>query len=356
MKALIRIAVVFSWMCLGLAEEIEAVTDVPMFEVMVVADRVNLRNAGSLDSDVVGQVNYGDMLTGLALEEEWVRVRPPQGMAVWVHGGLLFEDREVRARVLNMRSGPGTQFDVLGQLERMDAVTVLERYDEWRRIQPTDAVQVWIFRELVQVMDLPEAEDADAETVESDFEAVPADPVADEVEEPAEGPGDEVADEAADMLVDDPADEAVDEPAVAVQIPETDEEADEEEAEVLPLTEVEAVPAVAPVVEDPVEEAETIEPPEDVRLVPLEGQGTASVRRGWVKAYLIAGSAPSRFQLVFRERGREEALAYLRGDEEEIRALVGRQVLVRGRDFWVAGQRVPLMRIESIELEREPGQ
>jgi SH3-like domain-containing protein len=347
-------------MCVGLAEEIEGVPEVPTFEVMVVADRVNLRNAGSLDSDVVGQVNYGDLLTGLALEAEWVRVRPPQGMAVWVHGGLLFEDREVRARVLNMRSGPGTQFDVLGQLERMDAVTVLERYDEWRRIQPTDAVQVWIFRELVQVMDPVEAEDADTEVVESDFEAVPADLVADEVDEPAEEIGEEVADEAAaeaaaeaaDMLVDDPADEAADEPAVAVQIPEVDEE----EAEVLPLTEVEAVPAVAPVVEDPAEEKEKIEPPEDVRLVPLQGQGTASVRRGWVKAYLIAGSAPSRFQLVFRERGREEALAYLRGDEEEIRALVGRQVLVRGRDFWVAGQRVPLMRIESIEVEREPGQ
>ncbi|MCC5846262.1 MAG: SH3 domain-containing protein [Verrucomicrobia bacterium] len=353
MKALLLFTGVFFWMCLGLAGEAEAAADVPTFDVMVVADRVNLRNAGSLDSDVVGQVNYGDMLTGLELEEEWVRIRPPQGMAVWVHGGLLFEDREVRARVLNMRSGPGTQFDVLGQLERMDPVTVVERYDEWRRIVPTDAVQVWIFRELLQVMDPPEAEEAEADAE--------ADPVAEEASvEAAEEPADKDAEEVADAPMDEPAEE----PAEDVQIPEAEEAADEavveaadeEEAEPLPLTEVETVPEVVPVVEEPVEAEEEIEAPDDVRLVPLEGQGTASVRRGWVKAYLIAGSAPSRFQLVFRERGREEALAYLRGDEEEIRSLVGRQVLVRGRDFWVAGQRVPLMRIESIEVEREPGQ
>lgn len=131
----------------------------------------------------------------------------------------------------------------------------------------------------------------------------------------------------------------------------------------MPLTEVEPVPDVVPAVEvaidvptDAAEETERISAPEDVKLVPLEGQGTASVRRGWVKVYLLAGTAPSRFHLVYRERGREESLAYLRGDEEELRALAGRSVLVRGRDFWVAGQRVPLMRVESIEAVEASGQ
>jgi SH3-like domain-containing protein len=345
MKAkLLLILSCFAWMIPGFAEE---PADIPVFEVMVVADRVNLRNAGSLDSDVIGQVNYGDMLTGLELTEEWVRVRAPETLAVWVHGGLLFEDREVRARVLNMRTGPGTQFDVLGQLERMDPVTVLERYDEWRRIRATDAVQVWIFRELVQLGEMPvaqaePAEQADPETVPEAEESA-ADPEPVDAETPAPLPVDEEAD---DQTPEEEADGQVDHSAEAVE-----DVADEEP---LPLVEVDPAPEVVKVVEE-VPAEEMVEAPQDVPLVPLQGQGTASVRRGWVKTYVIAGTAPTRFQLVFRERGREEALAYLYGDEDEIRALSGQPVLVRGRDFWVAGARIPLMRIESIERDRETG-
>ncbi len=319
---------------------------------MVIADRVNLRNAGSLESDVIGQVNYGDLMTGLELTDDWVRVRAPATLGVWVHGGLLFEDREVRTRVLNMRSGPGTQFDVLGQLERMDPVKVLERYDEWRRIQPTDAVQVWIFRELVMI---PEGADEPEAGEESGLAGLDS-PEEEALPESTVEAGTETLSETGTETGTEEVIEAVTETAE----PDTDLDvtADTEEAEAeLPLVEVEPVPEVVAVVEaEPAPAAEEVSVPEDVRLVPLEGQGTASVRRGWVKAYLIAGSAPSRFHLVFRERGREESLAYLRGDEEQIRSLVGQHVLVRGRDFWVAGQRVPLTHIESIEAVAERGQ
>lgn len=335
MKIFFLISVVFPLFFSAASEQVRPSAEGSPVEVMVIADRVNLRNAGSLDSDVIGQVNFGDRLMALEFTEEWVRVRAPETLAVWVHGGLLFEDREVRARVLNMRSGPGTQFDVLGQLERLDAVTVLERYDEWRRIQPTDAVQVWIFRELLLVPEAPDTPEAvEPEAVEPEAEPESEAPAADtpDVVEP-----DAVEPEA-------PAAEAEDLEWGGV---------DAELEAAVAVVEVEAPEEVVP--EEVVPE-EVVPMPEDVPLVPLAGQGTASVRRGWVKAYLIAGTAPSRFHLVFRERGREESLAYLRGNEDEIRALVGQQVLVRGRDFWVAGQRIPLTRIESIEPVTESAQ
>ena len=301
-------------------------------EVMVVGDRVNLRTESGLDSDIIGQVDYGDLLVAVAFEGDWVQVRPPDNLVFWVHGGLLFEEREVRSRVLNIRAGPGTQFSVVGQLERGDPVTVRGSHEDWRRIDTPDVVTLWISRDFIERRDpLPDVEadaQAEADVVASDpFEAEEADAA-----EEAADDGEAFADEGDTADAGDAA----------------EAEAEEPEPEIVTIVEIETVERIVevPVVPTP---TPTVAPPADLDLVPLQGQGTASVRRGVVKAYLISGSAPSRFQLVHREGGHEVPLAYLIGDEEAIRNANGQSVVVRGRDFWVAGRRVPVTRVESLE-------
>jgi uncharacterized protein YgiM (DUF1202 family) len=279
------------------------------FEVTVVGDGVNLRNGSDLESDVVGSSDYGDTLTAVGLDEKWVRVRPPASVAVWVYGPLLFEEKEVRAPVLNVRAGPGTNFPVLGQLERGDAVQVEEASGDWRRIAAPQAVTLWISRAYVQVP--PEAEQA---------VAVPA---------PTPGP------------VVDPTPSPTPVPAPEPTPAPTPE----------PLVEIRTVEKVVevpvPVTPTP---APTVVPPPELNLVPLKGQGTVSIRRGMVKAYLLAGSSPSRFMLVRGgPGGRETSLAYLLGDAETLKRWAGRPVVVRGRDFWVTGQKLPTTRVDSIQ-------
>ncbi len=307
-------------------------------KIMVMADRVNLRNDATLDSDVIGQVNYGDELTVLEIGEAWVRVRPPAAIPVWVHAGLLFEEREVRARVLNVRSGPGTQFSSLGMLNRGDTVEVLERFEEWVRISAPDAVFLYVSKEFVNIpspavaaVEEQETEVAAGEEVASSDEAPP---VVEEVVVAAVVP------------------EIVEVPSVSTPVEESVEEGVEGAVALAPLEEEHPVEMPAP------EEEAVLVPdvPENVALVPLPGQGTASVRRGWVKVYLLAGSSPSRFHLIHRQGSQEQTLCYLQGDEEYLRNLAGRQVQVRGRDFWVAGQRVPLTRIDSIEALENRGE
>lgn len=301
--------------------------------MMVIGDRVNLRNQDSLDSDIIGQVNYGDELELLGMEGEWAMVRPPASLGVWVHGGLLFEEREVRARVLNVRNGPGTQFHSLGLLQRGTPVQVTGAHEEWRRIAVPASIHVWIHRDLLQVVvPLPEPEGG-GETAAADAvgamedPAVPEEAEAAAVEAPEGGLQEEVEQILTELDVD--------------SMPEV-------EAEV----EVEA--AQAGVSEVDMQPGAEVETPSRGELVPLAGQGTPAIRRGWVKAYLLAGSSPSRFHLVHREGGTERTLSYLYGDEQELRALSGRQVMVRGRDFWVTGQRLPLMRIEQIQVLETP--
>jgi SH3-like domain-containing protein len=290
------------FLCLSLLSRSALAEALP---VTVVGDRVNLRNLPGLESDVVGAVNYGETLQALEKQGEWVRVRPPAEFVVWVFSPLLFEDKEVRSPVLNMRAGPGTNHSSLGQLKRGDAVEVLEVRDEWRRIRATDAVTLWINQSFLQGME-------NWSEAESVVQPVPEPtPVPTPLPTPPPTP----------------------EPVVEIRTIER-------------IIEVPVVPTPTP----------TVVPPEDLRLVPLSGQGTASVRRGYVKSYLLAGNSPSRFLLVQLESDRsEKSLAYLRGNDEVLRALSGKHVLVKGRDFWVTGQRLPVTQVESTEaLEEAP--
>lgn len=269
--------------------------------VTVVGDRVNLRNAPELESDVVAAATYGDRLEALTIQDDWVEVVPPEGLTVWVYAPLLFEDREVKAPVLNTRKGPGTNFPRLGQLKRGDTVEVLEESGDWRRIAPPGAVTLWISRKFVQVP--PRALVAKSTPEPTPMPVPTAIPVP-----PLPTPT----------------------PQVIVEIQTVEK-----------IVEVPVAPTPTPVVKAP----------EGVDLVPLAGQGTFSVRKGFVKAYLLAGSSPSRFQLVRLDpNGDMVALAYLRADEQLLSDMAGKAVMVRGHDFWVTGKKLPLTRVESIKV------
>jgi uncharacterized protein YgiM (DUF1202 family) len=266
-------------------------------EVTVLGDRVNLRNAPSLESEVIGQANYGDVYTAVATTDLWIEILPPESVAVWAYGPLLFEDQEVRAPEMNVRSGPGVEFARLGELLRGTPVTVLESLGEWRRIETPESVTLWISRDFVQ---LPPS-----------------------IEKPAR-----------------PEPEPT---ATPVPVP-------------TPVTIVE-VRTVEKIVEVPVAAEPTPEPeiqaPADLDLVPLRGQGTASSRRGEIKSFLLKAGSPSRFML---RRANSTPLCYLLGDEDQLRALAGSTVLVRGRDFWVTGEELPVMEVRSLEIMEGAGE
>ena len=290
------------------AEELIEATDLEapdleanILEVTVLGDRVNLRNSNSLESDVVDQANYGQKMQAVSFEENWVEVKPAPDLAVWVYSPLLFEDKEVRAPELNIRSGPGTQFDILGELKRGDPVTVIDQLEDWRKIEVPDTVTLWISRTYVQV---PPSAELPAEEPIPEVEPIP---------EPTPLP--------------------LPTPVTIVEVKTIEK-----------IVEVEVTPTPLP----------NVETPEGLTLVPLRGQGTLSKRRGIVRAYLLAGSSPSRFVLIREEEDNDgKTLCYLIGDEEELKQAAGKRVTLSGNDFWVAGQRLPVTKVDELTIMPE---
>lgn len=278
-------------------------------EVTVLGDRVNLRNANTIESDVVTQANYGQKLQAITLDDEWVEVLPPEGLVAWVYSPLLFEDKEVRAPELNVRSGPGTQFIILGGLKRGDPVTVLESLEEWRKIEAPPSITLWISRDFVQVP----ASAILLQPTPEPKKLIPAEPTI--IPSPTATPT------------------PVPTPVTIVEVKTVEK-----------IIEVPVTPTPAP----------KVEAPAGLDLVPLRGQGTLSKRKGYLRAYMLSGTSPSRFTLIRKGTGGEEkTICYLIGDEEALKAAASKNVTVSGRDFWVTGERLPVTNVDKIIIDRE---
>ena len=78
----------------------------------------------------------------------FIRVEGDEG---WIHGKLLGKEATVitRTDMVNIRSGPGTQHDIVFKAERGVPFRVLKRQGDWVRIQSADGDKGWIHKKLV---------------------------------------------------------------------------------------------------------------------------------------------------------------------------------------------------------------
>lgn len=102
---------------------------------VVLVDGLNVRSGNSVRFPVVKQVNKGDEVTIYDEVGSWFRI----GDNVWAHSNFVKISKknrlgEVEAKRLNVRKGPGSEYDVVEVLNRGDDVTVYEEEGKWIRI------------------------------------------------------------------------------------------------------------------------------------------------------------------------------------------------------------------------------
>jgi uncharacterized protein YgiM (DUF1202 family) len=112
---------------------------------MVVASNVNVRGQAKLKSEVVTHVTKGATVT--VLEEivknnsgpeepsAWAKILLPPGGHAWVDT-MFLTNSTVRPKKLNLRSGPGENYSVIGLLQKGDAVKEVTTKGGWTEIEP----------------------------------------------------------------------------------------------------------------------------------------------------------------------------------------------------------------------------
>ena len=123
--------------------------------------RTNARGAASIASEVVIQLEKGEVVT--VLEEitvknakagepaKWLRIQLPADTLVWIHAGFIdAQTKTVIPSKLNVRAGPGEHFSVLCRLEKGAVVKPVRTVGEWMEIESPATASVFVASDLLQ--------------------------------------------------------------------------------------------------------------------------------------------------------------------------------------------------------------
>ena len=125
------------------------------------ASNVNIRGQARLASEVITKLQPGDAVT--VLEEividkpaageprRWARIAMPAGARVWVNAAFIdATNKTVIPRKLNLRSGPGENYSIVGLVEKGESVHEIGSKGDWIEIEPPKSAFAFIASRYLQ--------------------------------------------------------------------------------------------------------------------------------------------------------------------------------------------------------------
>ena len=119
--------------------------------VSVSKDGVNMRSAPSTDSEILWEVFRGFPLKVLARQDKWVQVIDFEGDKGWIYSPLLSEQKThiVKVDTANMRSGPGTNYEVVAKVKYGVVFRPVSNDGEWTKVVHDDGTEGWMYNNLM---------------------------------------------------------------------------------------------------------------------------------------------------------------------------------------------------------------
>ena len=119
--------------------------------VSVQQDKVNIRSGPGTDHEIVWEVFRGYPLRITQRQGNWARVVDFEDDPGWIYTPLVDADKRVivRVDVANMRKGPGTNYEVQAKVNYGVIFEPLERRQNWIRLRHNDGTTGWISASLL---------------------------------------------------------------------------------------------------------------------------------------------------------------------------------------------------------------
>ncbi|GEM_PF-3374113 len=117
--------------------------------IIVTGQHVNLRAGPGEHAEILSKASGGDTLTVRSHAEKWVEVDPPQGTFFWMYRESVREGT-VAGATANMRIGPGIDYPIIARMAQGDPVGVIDREGDWLRVRSPDDLTLWISVDFVK--------------------------------------------------------------------------------------------------------------------------------------------------------------------------------------------------------------
>ena len=76
---------------------------------------------------------------------QWAKIAYPAGAHVWVHSSYVDDNKTVKPKKLNVRTGPGENYSIVGVIEHGTAVKEISAKGKWMEIE-APGLGVWLCR------------------------------------------------------------------------------------------------------------------------------------------------------------------------------------------------------------------
>ncbi len=117
------------------------------------AKRVNIRSGPHINFEILGKTKKGDKVTIVGKRQGWYKVRLPKTIPVYVHYELVQRRTEpagiVKGSRVNARAKPNIKATLVGQLNKGEIVTIRGLKNEWLEITPTANCSAWISTDFI---------------------------------------------------------------------------------------------------------------------------------------------------------------------------------------------------------------
>jgi SH3-like domain-containing protein len=111
----------------------------------------NIRSGPGTNYEILWKVESYYPIMVLKKSGSWINFRDFEGDEGWIHTSLLHKKPTVITikNTCNVRSGPGTNHDVLFTVEKGIPFLILDRQKNWIHIRHADGDRGWIHKSLV---------------------------------------------------------------------------------------------------------------------------------------------------------------------------------------------------------------
>lgn len=120
---------------------------------MVSVDRpkVNMRSGPGTNYSILWELGQGYPLMVIGRQGSWLKVRDFENDEGWVYQPLMGKTPHlvVKERIVNIRSGPGTRFRMVGQAKYGVVLRTMERGSGWVKVQHENGLTGWVSRSLL---------------------------------------------------------------------------------------------------------------------------------------------------------------------------------------------------------------
>lgn len=119
----------------------------------ITTDKVHLRAGQHKNFEHLCYLNKGQNVLVVDVSYDWYKIRLPKSAKSYASAKyiLLTDDKKgkVTGNRLNVRSGAGSNYTVVGKLKKDDIVCILEKDEEWYKIQPIEKSYGWVHEDFL---------------------------------------------------------------------------------------------------------------------------------------------------------------------------------------------------------------